>query len=61
MTAYSACGNAPQSQFLTRETLFDSKASRIHVFDGISHGTARYILSAVMPRHQWSEYLAYQS
>jgi len=55
MTVQSACGNA-QPQFLTRETLFDSKASRIHVFDGISHGTARYILSAVMPRHQWSEY-----
>jgi hypothetical protein len=48
--------DTPQSQFLTRETLFDSKASRIHVFDGISHGTARYILSAVMPRHQWAEY-----
>lgn len=41
---------------MTRETLFDSKASRLHVFDGISHGTAHYILSAVRLRHQWSEY-----
>jgi hypothetical protein len=48
--------NNCQSQPLTRETLFDSKAARIHVFDGISHGTARYILSPMMPQRQWAEY-----
>jgi hypothetical protein len=45
-----------KSQFLTRETLFDSKAARIHVFDNINHSTARYILSGVTPRPQWSDY-----
>jgi hypothetical protein len=55
MTAYSACGNT-QPRFLTRESLFDSKVARIHVFDRISHGTARYILSAVTPKYQWNEY-----
>jgi len=48
------CADIPQS--LTRETLFDSKASRIHLFDRISHDTAGYILSALMPRYKWSEY-----
>jgi hypothetical protein len=48
--------NSADKQFLTRETLFDVKASRIHIFNGISHDTAGYILSALMPRHKWSEY-----
>jgi hypothetical protein len=48
--------NTPRAQFLTRETLFDVKASRIHVFDGISHSTAQYILSAITPRLQWLQY-----
>jgi len=48
--------NSADKQFLTRETLFEVKASRIHVFDGISHDTAGYILSALMPRYKWSEY-----
>jgi hypothetical protein len=48
--------NNCQSQHLTRETLFDSKASRIFLFDNINHGTARYILSPMMSQRQWSEY-----
>lgn len=55
MTVQNACGNT-QPQFLTRETLFDSRASRIHVFDGISHGTALEILRETMPEYQWAEY-----
>jgi hypothetical protein len=43
-------------QFLTRETLFDVKASRIYLFDNISHNTALKILSGLMPHHQWAEY-----
>lgn len=49
---------ADTPQFLTRETLFDVKVSRMHVFDNISHGTARYILSAVIPKYQWHEYFS---
>jgi hypothetical protein len=56
MTQQNDSANAKSSQFLTRETLFDVKASRIHLFDRISHDTAGYILSAVMPRHKWAEY-----
>jgi hypothetical protein len=55
MSQNNSAGNT-QPQFLTREILFDVKASRIHVFDGISHDTAGYILSALMPRYKWSEY-----
>lgn len=55
MSLQSESGDT-RSHFLTRETLFDSKASRIFLFDSIHHGTARYILTAAMPDRQWSEY-----
>ncbi|MEG4291902.1 hypothetical protein Q5692_24200 [Microcoleus sp. C2C3] len=48
---------AAQPQFLTRESLFDSRAARIHVFDSITHDKAFEILCEVMPDEcQWAKY-----
>ncbi|MEG4842777.1 hypothetical protein [Microcoleus sp. B9-D4] len=67
MTVQNACGN-PQPQFLTRESLFTSRAARIHTFNGISHDKAFEILYDAtvarqlekshepIPTHQWGEY-----
>ena len=55
MTVQNACGN-PQPQFLTRESLFDSRAARIHVFDSITHDKALEILCEVMPECHWARY-----